>query len=816
MKNRNISLSLGIVSMVSVLSLPYLNAQEVGAEVVGEDQGELQADPSDDLFRIANMLYDQAQQPEARADGQERARLLGLAATRYDDYVKKFPQEKNAPAALYRQSLCLLELGKVMEAQVALTALVTQYPQGPIAAAAAYRLGSFAMNEKKQDVALRYYTLAAQQTDKDELRTDAYYRIARIYMTNNQKGEAAKAFRLVIDNPKTPNNLKYASLLSLASIEIEANRLSEALKLYEVLLTDNSKVDPKILGEAMIHAASVANKLNQPEKAIRFYQAILRDKKLEAFMPQAQIDMMTFYYGQKKYQDVLDTIQKYPINVDAKLGARRAMLAGQSAILLKKYQDAIVYLGEVERLMPLTEQALESAYRRLLCAQELKQDTFHKTVENFMSVYETKFPDNPYIHIIRVKQAEAIAGNDMAKAAEVFAKIDTEKLPVEMRADVLFKRAWILGKASDRNTGLRAWEDFIQQYPSDKRLPEALVLRGELYKAMNDDVAAMGDFNRVIKEFPKNPAAASAWQILAQLYNEKQDKPNMIKAYKGLIENFQKEKPLAIAEAHYMIGKGHFDLKEFDQAIPHLKEAKVLRSEKYGTQSMLLMVLCFYQKQDAAQLREAYDTLVKEDKASANTLPDSIPLFIGSQCFAVKDYSGANKYLSLASNSAEPQRTKKAVWFSLAKARFHIGEFERAKKAIDFFLAAEDAPARRAQGLLDKSIILFHLKDFAGAKQCAEESLKTGVDGAIKATLNILLGDIAYAEGNFAEAGRLYGTTSALFTSDKQVKAPALYKAAVSLEKAGKDSDAEVFRKDLKQEFPQWKPTETIFQPMID
>lgn len=786
-------------------------SEVIEAEPVPRPSGGLTASPREDLFRIANLVYDQAQ--AEKTDMQERRRLLELAYNRYVNYRKQFPAEGYAQQAMYREALILIELNKRAEAQKTFEELTRTYKTGPFVAASAYRLATLDYETKNYQRALSYYSMTAKESDKPELKLSARYMVANCYLMLNRKNDAVATFNSVISDPQVTPALKNSALLAVAALDVEANRLESALVTY-TNIAGAKDVDAVSLGTALLQGAALALKLNKPQVAEKFYNQILTSASLRDYHGQAQVGIMEVLYHQKKYDAVLREMSRNASAIEKSLDTRRSLLAGQSALNLKKYTDAISHFSKVEQLAPLTEMALESAYRRLLCSQELKLPNWEQSVKSFMDTYSRKFPDSPYIHLVRVMQADGLSANDPQKAGQLFKQVDVTKLPVEMRADVLYKQAWVLSTVNDRQGALRALDDFIMQYPADKRLAEALVLRGAVYARQGDEVSAMSDFNRVIKTHPKEEIAAVAWQRAAQLYSEKQDTANMIKYYEGLIKNFPKAKPAAIAEANYMIGKGYFDQKKYEKAVGYLEEARTVRPDRYRDPANNYLVYSFYELKDTEKLRSVYDRLRNENYDAAKALPEAVPAWLGAQCFAFKDYNGADSYLTMAADIAEPQRTKSVIWSTLAKARLRTGKYDRALKAVDFYLDAEKAPNRRAQGLLDKAVILARMKKLDEAQATAEEALTIGMEGPIKATLNIILGDIAYARKNYEEAGRLYGTTAALFTSDRELKPQALYKAAVSLEKAGKNEAAAQYAKDLKTEYPNWKPTEDIFDPI--
>ena len=75
------------------------------------------------------------------------------------------------------------------------------------------------------------------------------------------------------------------------------------------------------------------------------------------------------------------------------------------------------------------------------------------------------------------------------------------------------------------------------------------------------------DFDRVIARWPKAESAAAAWQRAAQIYAGRQDMANMAKYYEGLIQNFPKASPAALAEAHFLLGRAAFDQGDFKSSI---------------------------------------------------------------------------------------------------------------------------------------------------------------------------------------------------------------------------------------------------------
>ena len=80
-----------------------------------------------------------------------------------------------------------------------------------------------------------------------------------------------------------------------------------------------------------------------------------------------------------------------------------------------------------------------------------------------------------------------------------------------------------------------------------------------------------------------------------------------------------------------------------------------------------------------------------------------------------------------------------------------------------------------------------------------------GIDGPIKSSLFITLGDAWFADREFAEAAKYYGRTANV-VSDKELKPMALFKIVKALQLCGKAGEADQYEQNLNTEFPGWVP----------
>lgn len=788
-------------------------AQENIPEAVPLDEGPLVANPEKDSLDMADMLYKQAQEPQTKANVAEYRRLLDLSLTKYLEFAQRFPQSGQTPLAEYRAAMCLAELGRNDEAH-ALFRRIVQTGTPSLIAAAAYRLATDAAAAQETDKAIQYYQLVIRNADQNDLKVDAQYRLGRLFLGNGNPDAAGNLFASVIGNPQADQKFVLVSRMGYAALCSDAGRLGEAYTEYRKVL-DTPGVDARNKGIAMLQAAMLASKLKKTEDAQHLYSELLKDDSLKDMAPEARMGLLMGLYNAGKYKELLAQYEAQKgMEMPTKDGqVRLLMLLGQASYKLKEYQKGAEFFLNAEKTVPYTQEAMQASFYRLLCYNELKQKDLPQRAQSFLNHYAKAFPTSELHDMVRLMAAENLFNASPADAAKFYASIDFDKLPPKMRPDILYKSAWAIAQAGNRAVAASLLTQFIDNFPADPRICEALTLRGDMYSKIKKETEALLDFDQVISRWPKAESAAAAWQRAAQIYANRQDMANMAKYYEGLVKNFPKASPAALAEAHFLLGRAAFDLGDSSRAITHLTEAKTLDPHKYGEQVNVLAVLSYHKLQDVDQLKGALETLQKENPGAVSRVPDVIPAWLGLQAYGMKDLETADKYMTWATQNDQLQTVKKVVWRNLAKVRLALKKYDRALVASDHFLKEEDQPYRRADGLLDKASILLGLGKYGDARKTAEEALALGVEGPLMASLKIVLGDISYAEKKFDEAAKYYGVTAELFVNDAELKPKALFKAAEALDKAGRKSEASQYRARLQKEFPDWRQDDVALPP---
>lgn len=783
--------------------------------------GPLVVNEEADSYAIAEQVYQQArntQEPDARLAAMKRAAEL------FGAYVRKFPKAANNNRALYLQALCQAEANENAASNNNLAKLANN-AHGEYAAAAAYKLATQAASRRLWDTALGYYAIVVKESNRQDLRNDAMYRQGRAQLQLGQRKEAEASFRsLQVLKGVTPA-IAQSSLLSIAQMKTEDGQDQEAYDLFRRLLTMPG-LDQRVKGVALLQSARLAARLGRSRESQELYAQLTKLPGMEKYAAEGQMETVLALFKEKKYDEVVKRVARnYAPLDDSEKEARRALIVGQSHMEIRQYAPAMEWFRMVENTLPGSALAADAGYRRIICSQQVRGTNFFQLAERFLNTYAAAGSATaglPCIDLVRLMYADRMMLHDVASAARQFEALNIEQLPESVRADAVYKKAWCAAQGETYDP-LPTLNYFVDTFKDDLRMPEALTLRGTVLVKQAKPGQALADFDRVIREYPQSEVIAVCWQRAAQVCAATNPQ-KMVEYYEGLIKYYEElvkrggtNKPAAIAEAHYNIGCALYETKPAD-AVPHFREARTLNAEQYASLVDLRLVHCFFKMKDAENLRSALRTLEVTNIGTYNALPPAILRWCGWMCFQSRNYMDANKYLSdalvreprekyTAADGSEQERPKvePIVWKTLARARLELRLFAEGLQPAEFYVAMETQPYRKAEGLRDRALLLIGLKRAEEARKLCEEAIAMGIDGPIKSSLFITLGDAWFADGQYAEAAKYYGRTANV-VSDKELKPMALYKIMKALQLCGKSGEAAQYEQNLHSEFPGWVP----------
>lgn len=774
----------------------------------------LNAQPREDSLAIAEQLYAQAR-TQTNDPEQKKADLL-KAADLFARYQTKYPKAQDKDKALYLQASCLEEAGDLAAANERLGALANNM-HGEYAAAAAYKLGTQASDRGIWDKAIGYFRIVSRESKRPALLQDALYRQGRVLIQQGKRREAETVLRRLLETKGTQPALLQAALLALAQMKTEEGQDAEAFGLFTRLLGMQG-LEKAVRGLATLQAARLATKLGRDQDAQTLYDQVSQIDELAQYTAEAQLEALVRLYKRKDYENIFKKVSQnyHPLN-DPEKEAKRALIVGQAYMEMERYEQAAQWFEMAEKYQPGGLLGADAAYRRIVCAQHLREINILSLAQRFLNMYATSgspAEGQPVCDWVRFTYADRIMPTDPDQAARQFDAIRIEQLPASMRADAEYKKAWSAAQG-DTYDPIPTLNHFIATYKQDPRLPEAYTLRGATYAKQGKLGEALHDFDYVIANFPGSDAVPVCWQKAAQASTS--DPQRMIRYYEGLIACRGRVKPAALAEAHYSIACALYETRP-QNAIPHFQDAATINPEQYSSRVDTALVQCYFKLQDAENLQKALKKLQEANPASYNALPPGILRWCGWMCYQKKNYGAADKFLSDAlarepkenytamdgSRKERPQ-AEPLVWKVLARARLELQQYPRGLEAARHYVSMETQPYRKAEGMRDLAQILLGLGKPGEARKVCEDAIALGIDGPIKSALFITLGDTYFAQGNCNEAAKFYGRVANV-VSDAELKPLSTYKLIAALERAGKNVEAEQYKTVLKNDYPGWIP----------
>lgn len=784
-----------------------------------------------DNYAIAEQLYAQAR---ATADAASRAQAMGQAAQLFGKFVSRFPKSANREKAMYLQAICQAEAGDAAGSNNTLGNLANNH-KGEYAAAAAYKLANQATDRQMWQKAIGFYHITVRETQRAELRNDALYRLGRAQLQSGKRKDAESTFRTLQVMQGIDPLILQTSLLSMAQMKTEDGKDAEAYDLFRDILRMKT-LDERVRGMATLQAARLAARLGKNDESQQLYNRLTGMQGMEKYAAEAQMENIMSLYKAGKYAEVVRRASSQPRSLDDPAKeARRAIIVGQSAMEIKQYEAAALWFEMAEKAQPGTALAADAGYRRIICVQQIRGVNFFQQAEKYLNTYAAPGSATvalPCVDLVRLMYADRLMTSDTAAAARQFDAINFDNLPEAVRPDAMYKKAWTASQGNSYDP-LPSLSKYIESFPADHRMPEALTLRGTFLGKQGKVNEALADYDRVIKDYPDSSSVAVCWQRAAKLCAGR-DADKMVYYYQGFIRQCEQMtksgkqiKPGALAEAHYNIA-GVLAEKDPASAVAHFQEARTLYPEQYASLVDLRLVQCFFKMKDAENLKKALEVLERSNQASYNALPPAILRWCGWTRFQSQDYLSANKYLSdalpreprekyTAADGSEQERPKvePIVWKTLAKARLELRLFARGLEAAEHYVSMEKQPYRLAEGMRDQALLQIGSNRPAEARKVCETAIAMGIDGPIKSSLFITLGDAYYLEQNYSEAAKYYGRTANI-VSDKELKPLALYKIVCALKKCGKEGEAAQYEQSLKNEFPQWSPANSVLLKLDD
>jgi tetratricopeptide (TPR) repeat protein len=762
----------------------------------------LRSDPGQDFYQHGRNLYETAKRA---TELDQRIAGFSSAIDVFSRYLNQFPNHPNAEAALWYLGESYYKSGRVDDARRCYSNLLNRHPKGRYGASAAFMLAVDHFNNRQYALAAPLFEKMAEVALTPAERQRGLFHAAYSYELQGRTREAIDYHRKVLADPTGSNPFLHRSQLSLGRLLSRAEKLDEALPLLDQVVMSRS--GPELRGPAAIEAGTIAAKKGDLALSDKYLLLVLNTPGMEAYKPDAQIALMAARFDLKKYQEVVDIFRRSTEKAQGEREASRLMLAAKSYMILERNVDALELFREVERLMlPNSSHAFEANFLRLLCFYRIEGRHVPEQVDAFLDLYRKKRPRDPKIHTALLMKAETLMDAKKAdEAAKVYNDIDASLLSAENRPGLHFKRAWCLAASEDPQGAIRSFSEFINDYPDDERIPQALIQRAKAYRDTGETAKALADYDLLLARNTDPEFQAVALLESADIAKQENNLADMVGRYRKFLEKFPSATDTRKAKANYWLAWGLVKTEKVKEAVPHAENARTLDPKTYGKNAGALLAIGHWTLQAPDPVCVEVDRAIKD--GYVDSLPDQLIAWAAMQAFNANRFEQAARFFSLIADEDEPRSTPKETWRYLGKALLAADKPEAALPPINHALEIEDNPAWKADGLLDKSKCLFALGRIDEALQIVEECQAFRPEGRVNSEIRLVKGDVHLAKSDAAAAAAEYvAVVEFLDDNDRVLKPLAMWKLEIALDRKGDKTAAEDYRSKRLQLYPDWKP----------
>jgi TolA-binding protein len=308
---------------------------------------------------------------------------------------------------------------------------------------------------------------------------------------------------------------------------------------------------------------------------------------------------------QGKYKEIVDYVPGIIENVTEQRLDEVTRIAAEAYFKLERYQESLVffekYLAAVST--PATDAVYQIAYAYYMTNQ------FDKAAENFQKISheEGAVGQNASYYLASCY----LKKGDKENARKAFASASRTDYDPTIKQDAMFNYALLTFEIGGDpfNDAIRAFEDFIEQYPGSKRIDEARRMLIQAYLGARNYKQALASIDKIEN---KNDELKEAYQRIA--YNRGVELFNSLDFIQSaeMFRNALKYKGYDAAreaKAQFWLGESLYRLKQYDDAVTSYKSFKAApvarNTEEYKIVDYNL-AYAYYKKENYADAAASY------------------------------------------------------------------------------------------------------------------------------------------------------------------------------------------------------------------
>jgi TolA-binding protein len=643
----------------------------------------IHASPVDDLLTTGKKAF---------ADGQ-----YSLATESFQRITNEFPESPSVVEAQYMLGVSAFYAGKWSDSSAALQRLRLQAPRSLYSQRALYWLAAASLKLGKFDQTLELLKSYTPSGPADPYKLPSLLLAGIAQEAMGRDGEAGPSYRSILAD-KSGAALYPEASFRLAGVEYRAARFSVARDLYGRVLLEGSR--SAFVKDSVFFLAECELALGNVAEAEKRYRTILTLYPDSAYREAASFRLADTAWRQRNTEQALGQLtalqREFP---DGSYRGNALRLRGDILLDQKKYEQAIAEYGRALGLLKDDGEKQAAVY-----GMGLAQLSLGKKSDAAASFSRAGAGSANDIGEKASYQSALIAAGGADDAAAIqalqrFLDRFADGPDAEAATRLL---ASLLERKGDLQASYVRWDALVSGFPKSAAIPEYVFRRGNAALTLGKTNAALDDFQRVVKEFPRTQWQRESSYATGYLYAQRGEYPRALPYFQSVAKDTSAGE---IAErGRLSVGICLFNMGSYDKAYASLKE-----------------------------LRAAKPTSVTEG---------SIVLYMGRALYRMEKLEDAAARLAEAASllsSAAAKGTAETVdaaeaLYWLGWAQLRLGKLPEARDAFAATAARYPESARRAESLLRAGICETMQNDDGAAVGLFEQLLSTPASAADRET----------------------------------------------------------------------------------
>jgi tetratricopeptide (TPR) repeat protein len=734
------------------------------------------------------------------------------AVTALSDFITDFPQDRHREEALFRLAESYRALKRTGDAFDAYTFQVQAYPDGLFRINADLQRGAILFDQQKFSDAIEPLQYVAEKGD-GELQLAAKYLLGRSLLAT-QKEPQARALLQDIANAQPPTKFSGDAAQTLAGLDDSQNNYSDAFPLWQKAVA--LATDPAVKATAAARGGWSALESKHPDDAEKLFNTARQlDPNGEA-RKVANTGLLHLLFREKRYSEWVDI---YRAEKDKLLDSARAEILydrGQSEFLLKHWQEAVAAFDAFVVAYPTSDSSVTAAYERFLADTQLD----HTRAPAEGDAYLKSWPKSPYRAQVQLLQAQELSRESkFSDALPLWESLANEPAkPDWPHEQILLELARAYDELGNFPSAATAYQNFcdaLNSRPGDSQTRKELIAaQGRLAVSLqksNQLLAATNAWNAVLSLAPDNsPEQETALESLGLIYakGDPNQQALMVDTFRKLLDHFPNS-PLR-AMAAFTVGNDLFTKRDYAGAERMLLNARNWDAktwEQPATQRLVLGAFGLKNYDATVGYLNEYDTvpLPSDPQAAlAARLPAALFYWLAETAQKAGKLSDAEAYYLRVIRHADPGDLLAGAWWELGEVQSLRKEWPAAVASYENYRGLKPASKDATTVLLALGRAELGAGDFDAAKKIADQTLLQEPEGPRNADARMLLGETAFARGDFPEAAKQFALVAELF-DDPTITPQAESRAADAFDRAGDAKSAATWRDKLKGVYPQFQ-----------